>query len=241
MIQTLPTPPGDQSTVRCVCYSFALFGVLLVGCQPRQPAAPPKDQVSLTTSAEPVVPATQPVAADDQPPPGITEEDLDRIETELKIKLPAEYRQFMPPRREKILSYTYPLRGETRFWLDSDFFLDADRLISENLGQREADGAAADSFPKWWEKNVLFGTNGGGDYYVLRLDGQPGVWFLDCDAAEISKYADSLEDYMAKRLEDFPQELAKYKRLEVLWQQKEKGELGEEEFNKKWQAILEEP
>src|SRR5688572_11647181 len=113
---------------------MGLVVVLASGCQPRQPKAPQQVQPSLTTTAEPVARAGEPAA--NAPRLGITQQDLDRIEAKLKIRLPAEFRQFMPARREEILSYTFPLRGETNHFLDHEFFLDADRLISENLQQR---------------------------------------------------------------------------------------------------------
>jgi hypothetical protein len=218
-----------------------LLVVSLAGCQTRQEASSPDE-----SSPQPIAAAEEQPASDGaakqikNPAVGITSQDLDRIEAALKIKLPAEYRRFMPARSEEIAGYTYTLRGETELWLDDNFFLDADRLISENLGQRDPGWAAAEAFPRWWKEYFLFGTNGGGDYYAIKLDGSPGVWFLNCDGGSVKRYADSLEDYLAKSASDFPEELEKYKRLDVIWQQKVKGEIDEAEFERRWQAIVDE-
>jgi hypothetical protein len=77
----------------------------------------------------------------------IADEDLNRIERKLRIRLPRSYREFMLTRSSELLGYTYPLRGKTEYWFDWEFFgFDVDRLVSENLGQREPDMAAGHAF-----------------------------------------------------------------------------------------------
>lgn len=110
--------------------------------------------------------------------------------------------------------------------------------MAENIDQRRPDMAAEDTFPGWWRKYFFFGTNGGGDYYGMRLDGTPGVWFLACDGAKIKLYAKSLDEFVAKSLENYDKELELYMRLEELYQKKVRGEVTEEDFKRKWQEIL---
>ena len=168
-----------------------------------------------------------------------TTEDLDRIEHELQIKLPGAYRKFMLARSKELLGYTYPLRGEPELLFDWDFFgFNVDRLISENTGQRRPDMAAGATFPGWWRKYFFFGSNGGGDYYALRLDGAPGVWFLACDAGTVNRYVDSLDEYVDQTLQRYTDDLKDYERLENLYQRKLRGEIEEAEFEKQWQEII---
>jgi|GEM_PF-7044881 len=169
----------------------------------------------------------------------MTNEDLDRIEHSLKLQLPAEYRRLVLARGSELSGYTYTLRGQAESWIEYDFFdLKSARIISENLGQRSPSMAAGHSFPGWWKEYFLLGSNGGGDYYVLRLNGTPGVSFMACDAGEIRPYADSLQDFVDQAIERYQAEAKTYTKLETLWQAKSRGELGEAEFDKQWQAII---
>jgi hypothetical protein len=218
--------------------SALLALAICVGCgggvdrQPAAPVRPPMAQVE--SDSQPAASGT-----DEVPGRGFNQQDLDRIEQELQIKLPAEYREFMLTRSAELLKYTYPLRGETRWWFDSYFFaFDIKRLISENADQRQPDMAAGDTFPGWWKEYFFVGTNGGGDYYAIRLDGKPGVWFLACDGGTIRKWAASLDDYVAKCLEDYETELKQYRQLEEVHQAHARGEIDEAEFNRRWKEIL---
>lgn len=165
-------------------------------------------------------------------------EDLDRIEHELQIKLPTTYRRFMLTRGKELIAYTFQLRGQTELWFDSEFFaFNSDRLISENIDQRSPEMAAGAAFPRWWTKYFFFGTNGGGDYYAMHLDGTPGVWFVACDAGTVRPYADSLDEYADRSLKNYDSEVKVYQRLENLYQQKVRGEIEQAEFDKQWAEI----
>jgi hypothetical protein len=208
--------------------------IVAVGCQSATlpPAVPQAEQTASTEIADQASTAN----AGARP---TTAEDLARIERELQIKLPVAYREFMLTRSKELLGYTYPLRGETELWFDSEFFgFNVDRLLSENEGQRSPGMAAGDAFPGWWKEYFFFGTNGGGDYYAMRLDGTPGVWFISCDSGEIRPYAESLDEYVAKSLEDYERELTTYGRLEELYQRKVRGDVNEADFEEQWQAII---
>jgi hypothetical protein len=58
-------------------------------------------------------------------------------------------------------------------------------------------------FPGWWRKYFIIGSNGGGSYFCLRIDGTPGVWFLWNDSGEVERSHPSLGDYLASRLEEY--------------------------------------
>ncbi len=105
----------------------------------------------------------------------MTESELSAIETQLKITLPDEYRKFMLARAGELA----PLGFDKK---DSFIFLNPKVVIGANKFER-SDDATAYSFPRWWETFFMIGTNGGGDYYCLRLDNQPGIWMIgtDCD------------------------------------------------------------
>ena len=103
----------------------------------------------------------------------MTEADFSRIETQLGIALPAEYRSVMATEGPKLLNLALDYRREID-GLEA-VFLTADHLIDYNLWERQADSGTGDAFPNWWQTYVMAGTNGAGDFYCLRLDGKTGV------------------------------------------------------------------
>src|SRR5262245_36095819 len=107
--------------------------------------------------------------------------DFDRIEQDLQITLPQEYRAVMAALADELRLVTYVVDGESRCWFDEQLYLEAQALIDTNLTQRKRYSGTDFAFPNWWRTFVLFGSNGGGDYYCLRLDGQPGVWMIGSD------------------------------------------------------------
>jgi hypothetical protein len=55
----------------------------------------------------------------------------------------------------------------------------------------------SDAFPKWWQQFFLIGSDGGGGYYCLRLDGVPGVWMIGSDNGDqAEKKFESLAEYL---------------------------------------------
>jgi hypothetical protein len=111
----------------------------------------------------------------------MTEADVTRVEMELGVGLPAEYRELLINRAE-LQSLTHVLGGVVYpFFLDS-LYLDPNWLIELNRLERNPEAATEYVFPGWWRKYFIIGSNGGGDYFCMRLDGTPGIWFLCNDS-----------------------------------------------------------
>lgn len=104
------------------------------------------------------------------------EKDLSKIAKKLKITIPDAYRDLMQNRND--LREMGCFDGEY-----SNLFLDPQNIINSNLWEREKD-AVEYAFPGWWKKFFMVGTNGGGDYYCLRLDNTPGVWMIGSDCGD---------------------------------------------------------
>jgi uncharacterized protein (TIGR02996 family) len=131
----------------------------------------------------------------------VTEKELSRIETSLKITLPDAYR--------KLISEQAGALKESRAF-DGDcpsFSLDAKEVIRFNKAERPKDSGTGYAFPKWWSTFVLIGTNGGGDYYCLRLDNKPGVWMIGSDCGDTpTRVARSLKGFVQERLKEHQEE-----------------------------------
>lgn len=127
----------------------------------------------------------------------MTEQDLSRIEGKLKITLPKAYRQLMLSRASKLKE-----AGCFNDYL-SPFYLDPKEIISANQQERPKDSGTGYAFPKWWQTFFLVGTNGGGDYYCLRLDNKPGVWMIGSDCGDKpARVAPTLKAYVEERLKE---------------------------------------
>jgi hypothetical protein len=131
----------------------------------------------------------------------VTEKELSRIETSLEITLPKAY-------RDLILERGDALKESGGF--DGDcpaFSLDAKEVISFNKAERPKNSGTGYAFPKWWSTFFLIGTNGGGDYYCLRLDDEPGVWMIGSDCGNTPTFvAASLEGFVLEQLEEHQKE-----------------------------------
>ncbi|SMP75597.1 SMI1 / KNR4 family (SUKH-1) [Neorhodopirellula lusitana] len=106
--------------------------------------------------------------------------DLTAIQQELAITLPAAYRNLIEQRAAEIQD-----AGCFEEHL-SPLFINSERVIQCNEMQREKDAGTEYVFPLWWETYFLIGTNGGGDYYCLRLDNEPGVWMIGADCGDVA-------------------------------------------------------
>jgi hypothetical protein len=132
---------------------FLLLVTLAADCEQADPQVGQRTPAILADNDAPGEGAHPTIAKE------FTTQELDRIERELKVKLPKTYRQFMLARSKELLGYIYPLRGQTEVWFDSELFgLDVDHLISENTGQRRPDMAAGDAFPGWWKEYFFAAT-----------------------------------------------------------------------------------
>lgn len=109
----------------------------------------------------------------------MTIDELQRIAAAIDVVLPATYVDVIS-RRDAELRRDSKSTYEGVFW---GVFVDPQRMIDENLEQRQTCGTTEHFFPEWWKTFVLIGTDGGGCYYCARLDGGPGIWYIgtDCD------------------------------------------------------------
>lgn len=129
----------------------------------------------------------------------MNESDLARIEASLGVSLSQDYRELMLSRGEELKDI-----GERHPFFAESLFLEADQLIGSNQSEREPDMGTAYAFPKWWKKFVLVGTNGGGDYYCVRLDGDQHVWMIgsDCGSRPKKKF-ESFAEYVEATIQSY--------------------------------------
>lgn len=150
----------------------------------------------------------------------MTEKDLAQIETKLKIALPKQYRNLVLARSTEL--------NEAGCFNDdfSPFYLEPKEFINANTLERPKDSGTGYAFPRWWETFVLIGTNGGGDYYCLRLDSKPGVWMIGSDCGDKpTRVARTLKAFVEERISNHKEEQEREaKRREAL------GEEGVEEL-----------
>jgi hypothetical protein len=134
----------------------------------------------------------------------MTEDSLLFIESCLGIRLPASYRA---------LQNAYTDRLQRLAWSDeaiNPLYLTAEHVIAPNLEERQPEMGTACAFPNWWESFFLIGTNGGGDYYSLRLDNTEGVWLIGSDCGETpTRVADTLQQYVDHTITEHQAEQAR--------------------------------
>ena len=99
----------------------------------------------------------------------MTEAEIGLIEQQLQIRVPASYRTLLLTRSDELRSSGY-FDGDL-----SCLFLQAALVIDYNQMERGDDAGTQYAFPEWWKTFFLFGTNGAGDFYSLRLDGSAEV------------------------------------------------------------------
>ncbi len=119
----------------------------------------------------------------------MTSEDLDRIERELGVRLPATYRA---------LVQAYPL-GLGPSGPDYELIDDADQLIATNRYFRKHG-----FFGQPWPAHFFsFGGDGSGNEYYLDLRRDPSpVCFADHEGSLYTEQWPSLEDWLAERIKD---------------------------------------
>src|SRR5262245_31019676 len=125
----------------------------------------------------------------------MTEDGLRLIESRLGISLPRSYRA---------LHYDHADRLKKLDWSDAainPLYLTAEHVIAPNIEERRPEMGTGCAFPNWWESFFLIGTNGGGDYYSLRLDNTEGVWLIGSDCGETpTRVADTLQQYVEQTI-----------------------------------------
>lgn len=136
----------------------------------------------------------------------MTKADLDRIEAELGLRLPADYRELMLdyPEFLRQAHYSSPVGG-----LASDDLLiaDPDRVIAYNRNWRDDDFLLGedDTEPRVC-RYLIIGEDCGGNSWSVRLGNEDGtVWFfnhedgsLEPSAASCAEHVDHLRQLLAE-------------------------------------------
>ncbi len=126
----------------------------------------------------------------------MTDADLNRIAASLGIELPKDYAALMRSRAEELGTLTHTVEGTTYPLFGETLYLNVDKVIDINMLERQSDSAIGHYFPGWWQSFILIGTNGGGAYYCLRLDGDRKVLFISTDFDKPYKTHNTLADYV---------------------------------------------
>jgi hypothetical protein len=132
------------------------------------------------------------------------DDNLLLIESSLKIRLPESYRDLHRDQADRLEELDWSVEPI------NPLYLTAEHVIAPNVEERQPEMGTACSFPNWWQSFFLIGTNGGGDYYALRLDNTEGVWLIgsDCGASP-TRVAETLQQYVE-------QTVAKHKAAKAL-------------------------
>ena len=157
-------------------------------------------------------------------PKAWNETELARIEKDLKVKLPDDYRRLMVTKSPEMMTCTLPYRGTKELWENPWFYnLDIENLISENKDQRSEEADARNAFPGWWKEYLLIGSNFGGDFYAIKLDGTAGVWYLACSTGEKERYAKTVKELYQKSLNSYNEELKFARTLDTVYKTYKSG------------------
>src|SRR5208282_4878509 len=133
----------------------------------------------------------------------MTDADLEQIEEALGIELPADYSELLKSRGEELKEAMYEVEGRSLPLFGETLYLDAATTIEINLYVRRRDSAIGLYFPGWWQTYFIFGSNGGGAYYGLRLKGDRKVAFLNAENDAPHDTHDSLADYVNELIGSF--------------------------------------
>ncbi len=141
----------------------------------------------------------------------MTSDDLDRVERELNVRLPATYRA---------LVQAYPA-GLGRSGPDYELIDDAEQLIAINRAFRK-DGFFGQPWPAHF---FCFGGDGSGNEYYLDLRRDPSpVNFADHEGSMFTEQWSSLESWLAERLKE-----------EAEWQAEEQRRAARKASRRWWQ------
>jgi hypothetical protein len=120
----------------------------------------------------------------------MTPDDLSRIERDLDIQLPDEYRRVM-------LAYPF---GSSSFAQDCELPDDPDRVIETNrLLRREGFFGQP-----WSESRFSFGSDGSGNEYFLDLKRSPSPVFLaDHEGSDVEVEASDFASWVQERAREY--------------------------------------
>jgi hypothetical protein len=107
----------------------------------------------------------------------MTRTELRQIESRLGVTLPQRYRRLQLEHADRLKKLGWSRKSLV------PLYVTAAQVIRPNLAEREPGADNARAFPNWWKKFVMIGTNGGGDFYCVRLSNADGIWLIgsDCD------------------------------------------------------------
>jgi len=135
----------------------------------------------------------------------VTAEDVGRIETALGVTLPSGYRDLLTSHVAVLEAAGTTLQHYAVLWTAPD------EIIQGNLEARTyaadmAIGEDEDDERPWPASYLLVGTNGGGDYWFLDVHQEnPPLCFWQHESHQVTEYAASLKDYLARVRQDLTQ------------------------------------
>lgn len=139
----------------------------------------------------------------------MNEVDFDAIERQLAIAIPPNYKTLFLARIGELQEIGC-FEGDL-----SSLFTQAAIVIDYNLMERTPDAGTRAAFPSWWKTYFLIGTNGGGDFYSLKLDNSPEVWMIGSDCGdEPTRISSSLDNFVNELISDHIARVESKKRLE---------------------------
>ena len=117
-------------------------------------------------------------------------EDVDRIESELNIKVPNAYRDLVTNYPEEFYEWG----------ADYDLSDSPDRVVEINREVRTEPFYGL----KWPDRYFAIGENGCGDYYCLDLQGDfTGVIFFDHEVGQFIRKFSSLDEWWRNQLQEY--------------------------------------
>jgi hypothetical protein len=122
------------------------------------------------------------------------ESELARIETELSVKLPTHYREFMLAYPQALLEARLKLGRQVERPSQTFLFNDPQSVIEYNTSVRRPGlkivNAEAESWPA---KYLIIGKDSGGNFWCLSLQGRSkSVWFFDHEEGAFVREAKDL-------------------------------------------------
>lgn len=123
--------------------------------------------------------------------------DFAAIETALGVTLPPGYQEAMASRADLL-----DRAATARPSFADVVFLKPEDVIRYNQAERDPEATAA-AFPRWWKTFVLVATNGGGDYFCLRLKGDRHLWMIGTDCgSRPKKQFETFSDFLDQRIKE---------------------------------------
>jgi hypothetical protein len=126
----------------------------------------------------------------------VTAEDLIRIEAELQVQLPADYRGVMLSYPPFLLDayYNSPVGGRAS---DALLFADPQRVIDYNRRWRDDDFLLGedDTEPRP-DRYLIIGEDCGGNCWCVKIGSDPTVWFFDHADGSLQRSATTCAEHV---------------------------------------------